>query len=80
MDSLSLVQYRVVNSKLKNWLFICKSVGKIIPRLKGINTGELEKQTVETENNYRLKPLLKNQLQKLQRIKEAMEDSKKLLV
>ena len=40
---------------------------------------ELEKQTVELENNYRLKPLLKNQLRKHQLVKEVLEDSKELI-
>ena len=47
-----------------------KSAGKPSLKLKAINTGELEKQIVGPENNYRLKPLLKNQLQKLPQIKE----------
>ena len=74
------MHYRVANTRSNAWLFIYNNVGKICPRLKDINTAGLEKQIVGPENNYRLKPLLKNQLQKLQRIKEAMEDSKKLLV
>ena len=38
-----------------------------------------EKQIVGPENNYRLKPLLKNQLRKLPPIKGVLEDSKELI-
>ena len=41
--------------------------------------GELEKQIVGLENNYRLKALLKNQLRKLTPIKGVLEDSKGLI-
>ena len=55
------------------------SVGNTFLKLKAINTAGLEKQIVEPENNYRLKPLLKNQLRKLQPIEGVVEDSKELI-
>ena len=55
------------------------SVGNTFLKLKDINTAGLEKQIVEPENNYRLKPLLKNQLRKHQLVKEVLEDSKELI-
>ena len=54
-------------------------VGRNSLKLRDIDTAELEKQIVEVKNNYRLKPLLKNQLRKLQLVKEVLEDSKELI-
>ena len=54
-------------------------VGKNLLKLRDIDTAELEKQIVGPENNYRLKPLLKNQLRKHQLVKEVLEDSKELI-
>ena len=58
---------------------LVRIVGKNLLKMRDIDTAELEKQIVEVKNNYRLKPLLKNQLRKLQPIKEVLEDSKELI-
>ena len=69
------------------WSIFKKKIGSLLVRIVGrnslklrdIDTAELEKQIVERENNYRLKPLLKNQLRKHQLVKEVLEDSKELI-
>ena len=73
------MQYLVANTRSNTRLFNCKGCWQDFSKLKAINTGELEKQIVEPENNYRLKPLLKNQLRKHQLVKEVLEDSKELI-
>ena len=67
----------MLNKKIGSLLV--RIAGKPYLKLKVINTGELEKQIVGLENNYRLKPLLKNQLRKHQLVKEVLEDSKELI-
>ena len=58
---------------------LARIVGKNLLKMRDIDTAELEKQIVGLENNYRLKPLLKNQLRKLQLVKEVLEGSKELI-
>ena len=72
-----IYQLSILNQTV-GYLF-AKSVVNTFLRLKDINTAGHEKQIVELENNYRLKPLLKNQLRKHQLVKEVLEDSKELI-
>ena len=53
-----LLEYRVVSTKQKDWIFLVRIVGKNLLKMRDIDTAELEKQIVEVKNNYQLKPLL----------------------
>ena len=71
------IEWSIFKKKIGSLLV--RIVGKNLVKLRDIDTAELEKQIVERENNYRLKPLLKNQLRKHQQVKEVLEDSKELI-
>ena len=59
-----LVQYRVVNTQEKDWIFTCKDCWKEFAKTEGYRYGGTRKANVDVKNNYQVKQLLKIQLQK----------------
>ena len=60
-------------------IYLQRVLARLFFKLKYINTAEPEKINRRSKNNYRVKPLLKNQLRKLLLIKGVLEDSKELI-
>ena len=72
-----IIEWSILKKKIGS--LHVRIVGRNLLKLRDIDTAELEKQIVEVKNNYRLKPLLKNQLRKLPPITGVLEDSKELI-